>query len=160
MEQPSTAVEAGKDRGGTPAPSSAVAQARPRPAMSRDSAFFWEGAALGELRVQRCRSCGKLRHPPGPSCPGCRSLDWDYLVTAGRGRVYSYVVHHHPPLPAFEVPFVVAVVELEEGVRVVGDLLGVDRTKVEIGMPVVVRFQQVDEDLVLPQWVEAEEGSP
>ena len=93
-----------------------------RPVVSRDTAFFWEGTALGELRIQRCGTCGALRHPPGPGCPRCGADRPDHTVGAGTGRVYSYVVHHHPPVPGRRAPFVVALVELTEGVRMVGEM--------------------------------------
>lgn len=127
----------------------------PHPAISRDTAFFWAGTAAGELRIQRCAGCGTLRHPPGPACPACGDLEWDHVVSQGRGRVYSFVVHHHPPVPPHQTPFVVAVVELEEGTRIVGNLLGVEPAQAEMGMEVKVMFQRVAEDLVLPQWVPA-----
>jgi uncharacterized OB-fold protein len=127
----------------------------PHPAISRDTAFFWEGTAAGELRIQRCSGCGALRHPPGPACPACGDLEWDYVVSGGRGTVYSFVVHHHPPVPPHRAPFVVAVVELEEGTRIVGNLLEAEPSEAEVGMAVKVEFQRVAEDLVLPQWVPA-----
>jgi uncharacterized OB-fold protein len=71
-------------------------------------------------------------------------------VSSGRGTVYSYVVHHHPPVPGFTPPFVVALVELEEGVRVVSNLIEVDPSSVEIGLPVRVAFEAVDDELTLP----------
>ncbi len=131
-----------------------------RPAINRDSQFFWDGVQAGELRIQKCADCGTLRHPPGPMCPACHSLERTYVVASGRGEVYSYVVHHHPPVPGRTTPFVVAVVELPEGVRVVGNILGVDPAEVRIGMPVELGFQEVgsggdikyDDELTLPQW--------
>src|SRR5262245_9028678 len=96
----------------------------PRPRQNQDSAFFWDGVAKGELRIQRCSGCELLRHPPRPMCPRCQSLDWDHAVASGRGTVYSFVVHHHPPVYGLEVPFTVALVELEEGTRIVGNLVG------------------------------------
>jgi uncharacterized protein len=122
-----------------------------RPVVNRDTAFFWEGAAAGELRVQRCGVCEALRHPPGPMCPRCGATDPSYVVASGRGEVYSYVVHHHPPVPGREPPFVVAVVELEEGVRVLGEL-HTDLEPARIGMPVEVVFDRIDGDLTLPAW--------
>ena len=123
---------------------------RPRPAESRDNAFFWEGVREGRLLIQRCTGCGRLQHPPGPMCPACHGLEWDQLEASGRGRVYSFVVAHHPPVPPFEYPNAIVLVELEEGTRLVSNLLGVDPAKIEIGMPVEVEFTQVDPDLVLP----------
>jgi uncharacterized OB-fold protein/acyl dehydratase len=123
-----------------------------RPAMNDDTSFFWAGAKAGELRIQRCGDCGSLRHPPGPMCPHCHSGRRDYVVASGRGEVFSFVVHHHPPVPGRAAPFVVAVVGLPEGVRVTGNVLGVPPDQVRVGMPVEVMFEHADDDLVLPQW--------
>lgn len=123
---------------------------RPRPAISDDTRFFWDGVARGELLIQRCASCGALRHPPRPMCARCRSPEWDAARSSGLGAVYSYVVHHSPPVPGFDPPFVVALVELEEGVRIVSNLVGVAPDAVAIGLPVEVSFEQVDAELTLP----------
>jgi hypothetical protein len=133
-----------------PPASAAVAARRPRPARTQDTAFFWEGVAAGELRIQRCTGCKALRHPPGPMCPHCQSLDWDTLVSTGRGRVYSYVVAHHPPVPPFRYPNAIALVELDEGTRLVSNLIGIDPARIEIGQRVRVEFTRVDDELVLP----------
>jgi uncharacterized protein len=128
-----------------------------RPAVNRDTAFFWEGTRAGELRVQRCEECGALRHPPGPLCVRCGSTSRGWAVAAGTGRVYSYVVHHHPPVPGKALPLVVALVELEEGVRMLGELHDVDPVEVRIGLPVRSRLDRVDDRLTLPNWVPAPE---
>jgi uncharacterized protein len=95
-----------------------------RPVISQDTAFFWAGTARRELRVQRCLACGRLRHPPGPACPDCGGTRLDHVLAAGTGEIYSYVVHHHPPVPGHRCPFVIVLVELPEGVRMLGELLG------------------------------------
>ena len=123
---------------------------RPRPAQSHDNAFFWEGVAAGELRIQRCTQCKALRHPPGPMCPHCQSLEWDTILSAGRGSVFSYVVAHHPPVPPFAYPNAIALIELDEGTRIVSNLVGIAPTDVAIGMRVRVEFTRVDDELVLP----------
>jgi uncharacterized OB-fold protein len=123
-----------------------------RPVVSRDTKFFWDGTALNELRIQRCQACGELRHPPGPACPGCGALEPGYVVAAGTGEIYSYVVHRHPPVPGRELPIVVALVALTEGVRMVGEVRGVEPDEVRIGAPVRVEFVKVDDDLTLPAW--------
>jgi uncharacterized OB-fold protein len=123
-----------------------------RPVVSRDTAFFWEGTSVGELRIQRCGACGLLRHPPGPMCPACRATQREYVVASGLGEVYSYVVHHHPPMPGREPPFVIALVELDEGVRLLAELVEVSPSDVAIGMPVRATFVRVDDDLTLPAW--------
>jgi uncharacterized OB-fold protein/acyl dehydratase len=129
---------------------SARGNRRPRPARSHDNAFFWEGVERGELLIQRCKRCGKLRHPPGPACPHCHSLEWDAQRASGRGRVFSFVVAHHPPIPPFAYPNPIVLIELEEGTRLVSNLVGVEPGDVKIGMPVFVEFTKVDAELVLP----------
>lgn len=112
-------------------------------AVGRDNAYFWEGVAAGELRVQRCGGCGTLRHPPQPLCDRCGSTDQGWIVATGRGTVYSHVTHHYPPLPGVQLPHVVLLVELEEGVRLVSELApGEPGDAVAVGVPVQVAFLQ------------------
>jgi uncharacterized OB-fold protein/acyl dehydratase len=125
---------------------------RPRPALTQDNSFFFEGARGGKLLIQRCASCGRLRHPPGPMCPECRSLEWDTLEASGRGVVYSFVVNHYPQVPAFDYPLVVALVELEEGTRLVSNVVGVEPGAVYVGMPVEAEMVAFDDELTLPQF--------
>lgn len=120
-----------------------------RPKASRDTEFFWDGVAAHELRIQKLPD-GSLHHPPIPATWTERGADGtyagtDYVVSAGRGTVYSYVVHHAPQVPGRELPFVVALVELDAAddaasVRMLGQLRGVDPAEVTIGMPVEVEF--------------------
>ncbi|MEB8339591.1 bifunctional MaoC family dehydratase N-terminal/OB-fold nucleic acid binding domain-containing protein [Streptomyces endophyticus] len=123
---------------------------RPRPAVNRDNAFWFEGAREHRLLIQRCASCAALRHPPGPCCPACGSVEWDTVESAGRGEVYSFVVNHHPRHPAFDFPHVVAVVALEEGTRLIANLTGVKPEDVTVGMRVVLDWLDADPDLTLP----------
>ena len=97
-----------------------------RPRSLRTPRSSGRAPRLGELRIQRCAGCGALRHPPGPMCPACGvPSDGGYVVAAGTGEVFSYVVHHHPPVPGKRLPLVVALVQLPEGVRMVGEMPGV-----------------------------------
>jgi len=123
-----------------------------RPTVNRDTEYFWAGLAARELRVWRCGACGLLRHPPGPMCPRCGATRPEYQVASGLGTVYSFVVHHHPPVPGRALPFVVALVELTEGVRVMGELRGVAPAEVRVGLPVEIDFDRVDDELTLPAW--------
>ncbi|MDJ1136195.1 Zn-ribbon domain-containing OB-fold protein [Streptomyces iconiensis] len=123
---------------------------RPRPVVNRDNAGFWEGVSAHKLLVQRCDDCGTPRFPWLPGCNACGSADWSAFEAAGRGTVYSYVVMHHPAFPAFDPPYAVALVELEEGVRIVSNITGVACEKVRIGMPVELEFLRVDDELELP----------
>lgn len=123
-----------------------------RPMINRDTAFFWEGTAQGELRIQQCGGCGALRHPPGPMCPHCNETKPTHIVASGLGAVYSYVVHHHPPVPGHTLPFVIALVELEEGVRLLAELTDVTPEDVRVGLPVRIDFVRVDDELTMPVW--------
>ena len=126
-----------------------------RPMIGRDSRFFWDGTAAGELRVQKCNACGVLRFPPGPACPDCGALDRGHVVAAGTGTVFSYVIHRHPPVPGKELPIVLALIELDEGVRMVGEVIDVGDDEIEIGMRLRVDFNRVDDELTLPVWRKA-----
>lgn len=123
---------------------------RPRPPTTRDTQWWFDACKDGRLLVQRCTSCGTLRHPPGPACAECHSFEWDTVEASGRGTVYSYVVVHHPQTPMFEYPLPVVLVELEEGVRVVSNVLDVGPDDLEVGLPVVAELVAVDEELTLP----------
>jgi len=124
--------------------------------VNRDSAFFWDGTAVNELRVQVCNACEAVRFPPGPACPDCGAFDRGHVVATGRGTVFSYVVHRHPPVPGKELPIVIALIDLDEGVRMVGEVVDVADDEVEIGMPLRVSFNRVDDELTLPVWRRAE----
>lgn len=123
---------------------------RPRPVINRDNAGFWDGVAEHRLLIQRCAGCGALRFPWLPGCASCGSPQWDTVEASGAGTVYSYVVMHHPPFPAFDPPYAVGLIELEEGVRMVSNVVGVPYDKVRIGMPVQLEFLRVDKELELP----------
>lgn len=137
----------------------------PLPDVDDDTRPFWEGTAAGELRMQACASCGRLRFPPRPMCPYCQSLESEWQAMSGRGTVWSYVVPHPPLLPAFMpfAPFNVVVVALDEDptLRLVGNLLAspegaineIDPATIRIGEPVQVVFQYAGEDITMPRWV-------
>lgn len=110
-----------------------------RPAASLDTKFFWDGVAAHELRLQQ-RPDGSLQHPPVPALWKPKGETTDYVVASGRGTVFSYVVHHAPKVPGRPLPFVIALVELEEGVRMLGELRGADPETVAVGQPVEVDF--------------------
>jgi len=130
--------------------------ARLAPAISPDTEFFWTGLREHKLLIQRCKGCGTLRNPARPMCPNCRSLDWEAIESSGRGTVYSYVMPHEPKFPFFEYPYIVVLVELAEGVRLVSNLCEIDPADVTVGMPVEVFYQRFDgtgtEELVLHQF--------
>ncbi|WP_137994480.1 bifunctional MaoC family dehydratase N-terminal/OB-fold nucleic acid binding domain-containing protein [Streptomyces vilmorinianum] len=123
---------------------------RPRPVINRDNAGFWEGVQAHKLLVQRCADCATARFPWLPGCSACGSQEWDTFEAGGSGTVFSYVVMHHPPFPAFDPPYAVGLIELAEGVRMISNVVGVPYDKVRIGMPVRLEFLRVDEELELP----------
>jgi uncharacterized protein len=134
---------------------------RPRPSLTQDNSFFFEGAKAGKLLIQRCSECGTLRHPPRPACPNCRSFQWDAMQASGRGTIYSYVVNHHPQVPSFDYPLIVALVELEEGTRLVANVSHMTPETVAIGMPVIAEFESFDDELSLPVFRPADgSGAP
>ncbi|MEU2389170.1 OB-fold domain-containing protein [Streptomyces sp. NPDC007369] len=131
---------------------------RPRPVVNRDNQGFWDGVRDHKLLIQRCTSCAALRFPWLPGCNACAGLDWDTVEACGEATVFSFVVMHHPPFPAFDPPYAVALVELAEGVRMITNITGVPYGAVRIGMPVRLEFLRVDEDLELPVFRGGTEG--
>jgi uncharacterized OB-fold protein len=123
---------------------------RPRPAMNEDNRFFFQGVERGELLIRSCTSCGRDQHPPLPMCPACGGLEWAERSVAGEGIVYTFTVTSHPQFPGFDSPFVVALVELTCGARLVTNLIDVDPAEASIGMPVEVVYTAVDDELTLP----------
>jgi acetyl-CoA acetyltransferase/uncharacterized OB-fold protein len=124
---------------------------RPLPQLTPANEWFWSSGADGRLRVQGCQDCKALVHPPVPVCPECRSRSWAPTVVSGRGTVVAFTVNHHPWLPGFEPPYVIANVALEEdpGVRLTTNVVGCEPAEVHIGQEVAVRFEQCD-DVWLP----------
>ncbi|MBA1204995.1 DNA-binding protein [Pseudomonas capeferrum] len=123
---------------------------RPLPGVSDDTRFFWEGCAEGKLLIQRCSACATLRHPPAPVCTHCHSFEWDSVQASGRGSLYSFVVMHYPEVAPFDHPNPIGLIELEEGVRLIAGLTGVQRDGLRIGQQLQVEFQTFDEQLALP----------
>jgi uncharacterized OB-fold protein len=123
---------------------------RPPPIVTDDSAAFWDAAAEQRLVAQRCGDCGRLRHPPRPMCPQCNSLSIEVVQLSGRGTLYSYSVLHHPQHPAFDYPVLAALVDLDEGVRLVSNLTEVDPADIRIGMALEVDFEAREGKTAVP----------
>jgi uncharacterized protein len=124
---------------------------RPKPFIMRDNEFWFAAAHERRLVIQACSDCGRLRHPPSPACPHCRSFTWHEVPASGRGTVHSYVISHHPKAPGFDYPVTIVLVDLAEGTRLVADFAGDPRT-VRIGMPVDVEWLGRDDELTLPRF--------
>jgi uncharacterized OB-fold protein len=116
-----------------------------------DSRPYWEGLAQGELRIQRCNACSKAVFYPRLICPHCHADQLSWIAASGKGTIYSYTVVHQGFGPfAADVPFVIAIVELEEGARMMSRIVDAPRERVAVGAAVRVTFESVGEDLTLP----------
>ncbi len=113
------------------------------PLPDADEQFFWDGVAAGELRLRACAQCGRVQHPPSPMCPQCGSLEWSVIPASGRGTLHSWIVSRHPTDPD-EAARIVVLVDLEEGVRLVSNLVDVDESEVANGMTLEVTFRDLD----------------
>jgi len=122
----------------------------PLPRPTSMSQPYWDGCREGELRVQRCNDCQTHVFIPQPACTNCFSEALEWVATSGRGSVYSYTIVHRPQRPQFKVPYVVAIVELEEGFHMLTNLIGVDPDTVRIGMAVEAEFVERSEAITLP----------
>jgi uncharacterized protein len=125
-------------------------KAIPRP--TPETRPFWDGTAAGELRIQRCLACARHYFYPRPSCPHCGSGEVEWVTASGRARLYSYVISHRPaPGFADDGPYAIAVVELEEGVRMMTNIVRTEITPANLvlDMPLRVVFEPRG-DMVLP----------
>jgi uncharacterized OB-fold protein len=131
-----------------------VATKKPVPRPAPESAHYWEAARQHRLELPRCNACGKFWFPPSQSCPHCLASDFVWAPVSGVGKVFSFVTFHRVYHPAFarEVPYVVALVELEEGPRLLSNIVGVPPDAVVCDMPVKVVFDDVAEDVSVPKF--------
>ena len=143
--KPAGQPQAVASAGGAPA-----TPGRLRAPRAHDNGWWWEAVQKGELRIQRCTSCGVLRHPPRAMCGECQSTEWDSVVASGTGTVHSFVVMHHPQFPGYEYPILVGLIDLAEGTRLVTNLAGIEPERIRIGMPVRLSIEEVEEGLRLP----------
>jgi uncharacterized OB-fold protein len=120
------------------------------PVVGHDDRYFWDGVAEGKLLLRKCAKCSHLQHPPTPMCPRCGSLEWTTQEASGRGTVYSWIVSHHPTQPDAE-PRIVALIALEEGLRMVSNIVDAGGADVRNDMDVEVCFRTYD-DVTLPQF--------
>jgi uncharacterized protein len=136
----------------------------PVPAVNAETNGWWEAAAHHRLVVQRCRDCGRTRHPPGPVCPRCRSLDSDWSELPGTGTVFTFTVVRQAFIPSLadKIPYVVIAVELDgaDGARMVSNLIDIDPADVAIGMHVEVVWEDMGPALALPRFKPADEARP
>ena len=129
---------------------------RIKPPRGLDNGWWWDMAAEGKLGIQRCLSCGALRHPPRPMCGDCRSTEWEAIESGGRGTVASYTVLRHPQFPGYDYPLIIVLVELEEGTRLTSQLVDCTPEAVEFDMPVTMKIHEDPDGFRLPVFVPAE----
>lgn len=122
------------------------------PRLDDDNEAFWTGGAAGELRILRCEGCGTWVHPPQPVCPACLGEDLPPTPTSGRAVLHTHTVNHHPWIPGFDPPYVIAIVELPEqvGLRLTTNLVNCAPEDVRIGMALRVCFEAREDGIFLP----------
>jgi uncharacterized OB-fold protein len=133
------------------------AYAKPVPEPTRDSRPYWDGLREGRLVIQQCGVCGKLRHYPRPVCDACYSMETTWRQVSGHGTVHSWTVAHHPFHPGFksELPYVLVTVDLDEGVRMLAQIRGLEADALAVGLPVTMIAERVTDELALPVFVPA-----
>ena len=126
---------------------------RPLPQPTPETQHYWDGAKAGELRLQRCGGCNHVYFPARPFCPACSSRDVNWFTASGKGTLFSYVINHRAP-KGFEAPYIIAVVQLEEGPRMMSNLVDCPQTPeaLEIDMPLEVTFVTATDDIAIPQF--------
>ncbi len=130
-----------------------MGEGKPAPRPAEESAPFWEGARAHKLQLPRCHACGRFWFPPSQRCPHCLSANFAWKETSGHGRIYSFVVYHRVYHPAFEkdVPYAVAIVELDEGPRLLANIIGTPPDAIDCDMRVRVVFEERG-DQTIPQF--------
>ena len=131
-----------------------IAYEGPLPTPDKDSQAYWDAARRHELVLQQCNECDRFRFYPRSICPFCLSDQFVWRRSDGRGSIYSFTVIHRPPAPSFRsrVPYVLALIDLEEGVRMMSNVVDCDPHAVEIGMAVEVMFEDITEEITLPKF--------
>jgi hypothetical protein len=131
-----------------------MAYNKPLPQPNADTKPFWDGCKEHQLRFQKCRNCGHLRWPPSIICPICYSPETEWTVASGKGKIYTFAIYHHAYDKTFEndLPYVVALVELEEGPHILTNIVGCSPSEVQCDMPVEVTWEDVTKQFSLPKF--------
>ena len=127
---------------------------KPLPHVNEDTKAFWTGCKAHELRFQKCKDCGHIRWPASMICPMCYSRDTQWIIASGKGKVYTFVVYHVAYHRGFvdDLPYVVADVELEEGLHLLTNIVGCRPDEVKCDMPVEVTWERITEEFSLPKF--------
>jgi len=131
-----------------------MAYEKPLPIINEDNTPYWEYAKKHELRMQKCTRCGHIRFPVSVVCPKCHSLEAEWARLSGKGKVYSYVIYHMAYHPSYkdDIPYAVAIIQLDEGPRMESNVTGCQMEDIKIDMPVEVYFDDVTDDISLPKF--------
>lgn len=127
---------------------------KPLPEISEANRPFWEACKNGELKMQKCTSCGHIRYPIGPVCTSCLSDDVEWTTLSGKGEVFNYLIFHQKYNAAWaeDLPYNVIMVQLDEGPRMFSNLVGVENDDIEIGMRIEVIFEKATDDIYIPKF--------
>lgn len=127
---------------------------KPLPQPNGDTKPFWDGCKQHQLRFQRCKDCKHVRWPPSIVCPMCYSYDTEWVVASGKGKVYTFVVYRQVYHEAFrdDIPYITAIVELQEGPHLLTNIVGCNPEQVECDMPVEVVWENITEEFSLPKF--------
>jgi uncharacterized OB-fold protein len=133
---------------------------RIKPAVNEENEHFWKGGADGELCFLRCKACRSYIHPPAPICGECLGREYAPEAVSGRARLVTFTVNHQPWIPGFDPPYVIAIVEIEEqpSVRLTTNIVNCEAEALQIGMPLEVLFEPLDEETYLPLFQPARES--
>ena len=127
---------------------------KPKPRPAPESLPYWQAAREHRLALPKCEDCQKFWFPPSRTCPHCLSANFSFQNVSGKGKIFSFVTFHRVYRPAFtnDVPYVVALIELDEGPRLLSNIMGVTHDQVKCEMRVEVVFDDYDEDISIPKF--------
>jgi len=133
---------------------------KPIPRVTPVTAPYWDALRQRRFVIQRCRRCRKAVYYPRPWCPHCWSTELDWVRSRGRAKVITYTIVHQPPPEAFasEVPYVLAVAQLEEGPQMMANVIGIEPERMRVGLPVRVVFEDRSSGFRIPQFAPEEEA--
>ena len=132
----------------------AAPASKPIPVPTRETQPYWQGCKQHELRIQQCAACGHYQFYPRLYCTACMSERVEWVEASGHGTVLSFTIVYRPVTPAFaaDVPYVVALIRLDEGPQMMSNVVGCAPEKVYIGMPVEVTFEDWTADISVPKF--------
>ena len=127
---------------------------KPLPYIHEQTQTFWEGTKKHELRIPKCEECNRFFFYPRSICPYCFSDEIKWVKVSGRGKIYSFTISHRAPSPAFkgDIPFNIAIIELDEGIRMLSNIIECSNDDLAINMPVEVVFDDVTAEITLPKF--------